>query len=618
MDDRTTGASPHELLLALAGRIDDDLLAWCRELVAVGEDGHAVELLTATLIADRTVLPARARAAVVAAARAARTDLDADAALVAAETEYGTPHRFDAGPSVDALAAAVGALPARQVAGCRTWVTSRLTPAGTAPGPLPHPVVLVEVAEDTRPVDVLAYQMAIACERAGQRAAVEVVVAGADRPQYQQEALRTARPVHVDGAAAAVHGESGPREPGPGEFPAVFATADAFATPEVRPEPVAFLSPPRDHRPAVAEAAVAEQEAPEPPASVPAAEEREGSGWRAARGIVPPPASEAPPPAPEPLPPVSEPAAGETPVPEPSTPEPPATRRRSFAPLRGLAGPDGRPGPARTVTPLPRPATRPGPLQTGHGTPRPLAPVADDGTTPPILPLPAADTDTPEFASLGDPLSEPVEPEPHRETVIDEDDPLGIGRLPVHDAQPGFGPAAPAADSWLADWISGDWAMPRSALDGAAGPLPPVDGSDLRTSPRAEAPASRERAEPPPADRVPQIRPRVEIDRVDPPSPRRPVPPAAPVPATAATGTPGVPPESEPEQTGLILRPESAARLSESDRELLARLQADLGEGSRRRVTRQPGIDGDDGRHESSTGTNGRGQRPAAPPDMTG
>ena len=31
----------HELLLRLAGRVDDDLLADARELVAVGEDGHA-------------------------------------------------------------------------------------------------------------------------------------------------------------------------------------------------------------------------------------------------------------------------------------------------------------------------------------------------------------------------------------------------------------------------------------------------------------------------------------------------------------------------------------------------------------------------------------------------
>ena len=50
----------HELLLALAGRLDDDLLAWARELVAVGEEGQAVELATAALAAERGRVYARA------------------------------------------------------------------------------------------------------------------------------------------------------------------------------------------------------------------------------------------------------------------------------------------------------------------------------------------------------------------------------------------------------------------------------------------------------------------------------------------------------------------------------------------------------------------------------
>ena len=57
MDD--TSASPHDLLLRLAGRVDDDLLTDARELVAVGEDGHALELVTAALAADGTALPPR-------------------------------------------------------------------------------------------------------------------------------------------------------------------------------------------------------------------------------------------------------------------------------------------------------------------------------------------------------------------------------------------------------------------------------------------------------------------------------------------------------------------------------------------------------------------------------
>ena len=68
----------YDLLLALAGRLDDDLLAWARELVAVGEEGQAVELVTAALAAERVKLPAAVRSAVVAAGRAAHTDLDVE------------------------------------------------------------------------------------------------------------------------------------------------------------------------------------------------------------------------------------------------------------------------------------------------------------------------------------------------------------------------------------------------------------------------------------------------------------------------------------------------------------------------------------------------------------
>ena len=53
MADRTSGTT-HDLLLALAGRVVDDLLRWARELVALGEDARAVEMLTASLVAAAT------------------------------------------------------------------------------------------------------------------------------------------------------------------------------------------------------------------------------------------------------------------------------------------------------------------------------------------------------------------------------------------------------------------------------------------------------------------------------------------------------------------------------------------------------------------------------------
>ncbi|MGH3615788.1 MAG: hypothetical protein ACRDRK_24965 [Pseudonocardia sp.] len=196
----------HDLLLAVAGRVDDDLLTWIRELAAVGEEFRAVELLTATLIAERVALPSRVRAAIVAAGRTVRTEFDAELALPPArederDGEPDTAHRFDtarSGAGTDGITTTLHGLLSRQVTGCRVWLTWRLTPAGSAPGPLPHAVVLVEIVGDdgasrAASADVLAYQFASALEHAGTPASVEVFTAGAQLPHYHQAALRTAR-----------------------------------------------------------------------------------------------------------------------------------------------------------------------------------------------------------------------------------------------------------------------------------------------------------------------------------------------------------------------------------------------------------------------------------------
>ena len=223
--DETALEATHDLLLDMAGRIDDDLLAWARELAAVGETQHALELIGATLAADRTGLPGPTRAALVEAARSVRTELDADRALAAPVAADGrTPHRFDAAPT-PAVLAAVRALPARLLVGCRVQLANRVTPAGSAPGPLPHPVVLVEVSLGARNRDVLAYQLADALDRAGVRASVEVISTEQQLPAYHVEALRCARPVppaEPDGGQASRsardggHGRAHPRRAGVG------------------------------------------------------------------------------------------------------------------------------------------------------------------------------------------------------------------------------------------------------------------------------------------------------------------------------------------------------------------------------------------------------------------
>jgi hypothetical protein len=188
----------HELLLRLAGRVDDDLLADARELVAVGEDGHALELVTAALAADGTPLPPAVRDELVSAAAAARIDLDADAALAPAGPDT-TAHRFSATAHADVpVVAAARELPERLRDGVRLRLTWRQTPAGPAPTPLPQPVLLVETPSDGRPGEVLAYQVGAAMARSGVHVAVEVLTSGRPLTSYHAAALRDSTPLSGD------------------------------------------------------------------------------------------------------------------------------------------------------------------------------------------------------------------------------------------------------------------------------------------------------------------------------------------------------------------------------------------------------------------------------------
>ena len=196
----------YDLLLALAGRLDDDLLAWARELVAVGEEGQAVELVTAALAAERVMLPAAVRMAVVAAGRAAHTDLDVGRELAPPVPDDATVHRFDpAAASGDRVAAVLAGLPARRLAGCTLYLTWRSTPAGAAPGPVPRAVVLVEAGPD-RSADVLAYLLATELDRAAVPASVEVFTTGTTLPAYHRAALAAARRIEVGASVIAPAG----------------------------------------------------------------------------------------------------------------------------------------------------------------------------------------------------------------------------------------------------------------------------------------------------------------------------------------------------------------------------------------------------------------------------
>jgi hypothetical protein len=184
--------------------------------------------------------------------------------------------------------------------------------------------------------------------------------------------------------------------------------------------------------------------------------------------------------------------------------------------------------------------------------------------------------ETPAFNSLSDPLNGPLN-QPLLAPLLDptrpEDDPLGLA-----DRRPA--PAEPQDDEWSEEWLSGTWAMAPSALD---------ERADVRPE-----------REPDPTDDVESGRPAPR------PVPRTPARHRFTDEPAAANGFPGPPhgradegdesddaPEPaevgdhEPDRPELGLRPDSIARLSDADRQLLARLQAELLDGRRQRIGRR-------------------------------
>ncbi len=461
MDETTTPGSPHDLLLRLAGRVDDDLLADARELVAVGEDGHALELVTAALAADRTPLPASARAELVAAARAARIDLDVDAALAPAAAET-TGHRFTAQAMGDVpVIAAVRELPGRLRDGLRLRLTWRLTPAGPASGPLPHPVLLVETPEGGRSGEVLAYQIAAALTRAGVHAAVEVLTSGKAMPAYHAAALRDSAPLDDEAPTLSPRGAR--------SSPEVLESVTAEVIEEVT----------ADHRSAglVAAPAPRPEAVDEPPIDLFAADE----------------------PAPRPV---------------PMRTWPGGRRRRSYVdPAEGNDEDE-----QSVITIVRAPLPNPVPLAR-RNRPAAVPQAGDEGNGGPST------------ESDPDPLSSPLlDPTSQPQAASDE-------------------------SGWASEWASGEWTVsgPSDAGGDEDTPLSGIptvasDVPDVPIEPVASAPA-----------------PAVEAY----PAPAAPTPRSAPRPATA---------DVDP----ALLKPESLARLSDADRELLARLQAELVAGRTR------------------------------------
>ncbi|WP_106096923.1 hypothetical protein [Pseudonocardia dioxanivorans] len=455
----TTALTTHELLLALAGRVDDDLLAICRELIAVGDDAPAFELLTAALVAAHTQVPPRVRETLVAAAARLRIDLDADRRLPVAAPENGTPHRFAADSDAPGLGARVAeALAAHRPGGGHSWLTWRTTPAGAAPGPVPHPVLLVEIPGTPGPedhaADVLAYRLSATLQRIGLSVGVEVFVAGSALPAYHAEALSTARPVPSPAPAAPITDQP-PMPPATGRLASVPVVSGASR-------------PMRPLRPVTESAALPSVQQPSIPSPAPQAP-----------SSPPPNPTNVPPPGNPPSDPAIRfrpPAASGPPPVLPTTVDPAALARPTSAPTGPIETSGARPAvelptttfPATEPAPAPRrrraaepPDGHPAPAPTNgvgrHGGgdpsatgPRPTGRAAHARPTPePPAPngapsAPAAGAETVESAPAGAATERPTPPEGTQNTGFAPP----AAAAPRHRERPervGFAPDGPPA-----------------------------------------------------------------------------------------------------------------------------------------------------------------------------
>ena len=193
----------HDLLLSLAGRLDDDALGDARQMLASAELDRSLEFVAGCLAAGGVVLTGVQHRELE--ALFADTYLDPsviDRVIVRDGVSLGR-HRFavgavegrepDRGVS-EAIKPVLDVLPdVRSV-----WCVWRLTPAGPVSGPVPHRIVLVGVGPGGF-APATAYRVEYALRRAGIRASVEVMVDGNQPTGYHQEAMRCARQVPFAG-----------------------------------------------------------------------------------------------------------------------------------------------------------------------------------------------------------------------------------------------------------------------------------------------------------------------------------------------------------------------------------------------------------------------------------
>jgi hypothetical protein len=193
----------HDLLLTMAGRLDDDALADARQMLASAELDRSLEFLAGCLAAGRVVLTHEQHAEL--ASLFSDTYLDPsviERVMVTDRLNIGR-HRFAFGPVdgrdpergvADAVRSVLHVLPDVR----SMWCVWRLTPAGPASGPVPHLLVLVGIGPGGFS-PATTYRVEDALRRAGIRASVEVLMDGVEPGEYHREAMRNARQIPFDG-----------------------------------------------------------------------------------------------------------------------------------------------------------------------------------------------------------------------------------------------------------------------------------------------------------------------------------------------------------------------------------------------------------------------------------
>ncbi|GAA4551616.1 hypothetical protein [Amycolatopsis samaneae] len=233
MDGFSVPLRLHNLLLALAGRIDDSALTEARELIAHAHIDEAVELTTGTLIAGKITVSSAEQRELALVLEMSRSDATLANDLLVDEAELVHSHRFSGENQpefglAEALDRTLQVLPdVRSVHA--VW---RITPAGSVPGALPQRVVLVELGPEGNPPAV-AFRVDSALRRAGLRSVVEVSGPGVARSTYHQSAGAAASPVWVAGSTQAPSYRPEPVAPTPPPAPVP------------APEPVAEAAPSR-------------------------------------------------------------------------------------------------------------------------------------------------------------------------------------------------------------------------------------------------------------------------------------------------------------------------------------------------------------------------------------